>query len=65
MVEILKLMFSGFWTWVGFMFLLTIVLQTLLLSWSRFLRHLNIRKVGWPPVNLDADGDFRKDEEFE
>lgn len=26
---------------------------------NRVLRHLNIRKAGWPPPYLDADGDFK------
>ena len=34
------------------------LLSFLLLSWSRLMRHLNIRKNGWPPEHLDADGDF-------
>lgn len=27
--------------------------------WNRFMRHLNVRKAGWPPAHLDADGDFK------
>lgn len=27
--------------------------------WNRFMRHLNIRKQGWPPSHCDADGDFK------
>ena len=30
---------------------------------NRVLRHLNIRKHGWPPPHCDADGDFRETEE--
>lgn len=33
------------------------VTRALLLVWSRFIRHLNIRSQGWPPPHLDADGD--------
>lgn len=29
----------------------------IVMPWSRFLRHLNIRARGWPPPHLDADGD--------
>jgi hypothetical protein len=29
---------------------------------NRVIRHLNIRKHGWPPEHLDADGDFKKEE---
>ena len=31
--------------------------------WNRFMRHLNIRKHGWPPPHCDADGDFKPEEE--
>ena len=30
---------------------------------NRPLRHANIKKHGWPPAHLDADGDFKNDEE--
>jgi len=29
----------------------------------RLLRHLNIRKAGWPPPHCDADGDFKPEPE--
>ena len=29
---------------------------------NRFLRHLNIRRAGWPPTHLDADGDWAESE---
>ena len=35
------------------------VLRFAFLVWNRFMRHLNIRKAGWPPAHLDADGDFK------
>lgn len=41
-----------------FLFVITyMVIRALLLAWSRFIRHLNIRSKGWPPPHLDADGD--------
>lgn len=27
--------------------------------WGTLMRHLNIRRHGWPPAHLDADGDFK------
>lgn len=27
---------------------------------NRILRHMNIRKLGYPPAHCDADGDFLK-----
>lgn len=35
------------------------VCELLFRSWNRLMRHLNIRKAGWPPAHLDADGDFK------
>lgn len=28
---------------------------------SRLIRHFNVRKAGWPPPHLDADGDFKSE----
>ena len=30
---------------------------------QRYLRHLDIKEHGWPPVHCDADGDFRDEAE--
>lgn len=30
---------------------------------NRPLRHMNIRKHGWPPAHCDADGDFNEDDD--
>ncbi len=41
-------------------FLLACILADLVCKiWRRLIRHLNIRRHGWPPVHLDADGDFK------
>jgi len=29
---------------------------------NRPLRHMNIRKHGWPPAHCDADGDFKSED---
>lgn len=31
---------------------------------NRVLRHLNIRRHGWPPAHCDADGDFKEEEKL-
>uniref|UniRef100_A0AAU6W1U8 Uncharacterized protein n=1 Tax=Pseudomonas phage Touem01 TaxID=3138548 RepID=A0AAU6W1U8_9VIRU len=33
--------------------------ELLFRCWNRLVRHLNIRRAGWPPVHLDADGDWK------
>jgi hypothetical protein len=58
-MEILEFVFSGFWVWAGTMFAFGALLQFVAKCWNRFLRHLNIRKHGWPPSHLDADGDWK------
>jgi len=35
------------------------LMKTLRFVWNRAMRHLNIRRHGWPPAHLDADGDFK------
>ena len=32
---------------------------------TRFIRHLNISKAGWPPAHLDADGDWKPENVWE
>jgi hypothetical protein len=29
---------------------------------SRYHRHKTLRQIGWPPPHLDADGDFKEEE---
>ena len=36
---------------------------TLAMLINRPLRHMNIRKHGWPPSHCDADGDFKRGED--
>jgi hypothetical protein len=39
--------------------LIRVIIQSLL-PMNRFIRHLNVRKAGWPPAHLDADGDWKE-----
>ena len=61
MIDILELTLSSFWNFVGVTILFNtaayFVVNGLLRAWSRFLRMLMVRKHGWPPKHLDADGD--------
>lgn len=43
---------------LGVLSLLTIT-HAMFRCWNRLMRHMNIRKHGWPPQHLDADGDFK------
>ena len=38
---------------------LSVVYYLPIRMWSRLMRCLSIRKAGWPPPHLDADGDFQ------
>jgi hypothetical protein len=48
--------------WLTF-FLALIIGQVVAGVISRVLRIWSMRKLGYPPVYCDADGDFRKEEE--
>ena len=58
---------GNFWHWAGFMAILVVVLyfgcNTILQLSNRILRHSTLKKIGYPPVHCDADGDSR--EEYE
>jgi hypothetical protein len=43
-------------------FVVWLVAHHIAYAWNRLMRHLNIRKHGWPPAHCDADGDFQKSE---
>ena len=55
---------NGFWHFIGCYLILTTIiylpLKTFAVVINRILRHLNIRKHGYPPSRCDADGDFKK-----
>lgn len=44
-------------------FVVFMVTSTVFKCWNRTMRHLNIRKQGWPPPHCDADGDFKPEPE--
>ena len=51
--------------WLAFFLALIIAVVmkfTFAMVINRPLRHMNIRKHGWPPAHCDADGDFRQKE---
>ncbi len=48
------------WTLFVIMVVLIGIIRLIFRSWNRFMRHLNIRKHGWPPPHCDADGDFKE-----
>lgn len=57
-MELLKFVFSSVWVFLGVSLMGGSVLKYLFCCWNRLLRHLNVRKAGWPPPHLDADGDW-------
>lgn len=62
--KIIDIAFSGFWPFVGMAILLNglayFTINGLLKIWVRFTRVLMVRKHGWPPEHLDADGDWKE-----
>lgn len=65
MNQILEITFKSFWHFVGMVLIFSGLINLIFRCWNRFLRMLNIRKHGWPPVHCDADGDFLKAEDKE
>ena len=63
-MEIIKLIFSNFWIWIGFVLILSGVGTFIFRVYNRALRHRNIMKHGYPPEHCDADGDFQEKEKY-
>jgi hypothetical protein len=59
MKETLQFLLSDFWIWMGFVWILIIILDFIFKIYNRTLRAMNIRKHGYPPAHCNADGDFR------
>lgn len=61
-MEILKFIFSSFWVFLGSLMFAGLILHYtihyIFKFYNRFMRMLMVRKQGWPPAHLDADGDF-------
>jgi hypothetical protein len=61
-MKLVEIAFSGFWEFIGMFILIYtfifFIINGLVKMWSRFMRMLMVRKHGWPPSHLDADGDF-------
>lgn len=45
------------------LFLFWIASRTLRTIWIRTMRMIQVRKHGWPPAHLDADGDWKPEPE--
>ncbi len=63
--KLIDIAFSGFWQFIGVEIMIGITFQFffnfLFRVINRLIRHMNIRKKGWPPSHLDADGDINLD----
>ncbi|MFA5207549.1 MAG: hypothetical protein WC428_02715 [Candidatus Paceibacterota bacterium] len=68
-MKTLEFVLGSFWHFVGFMAILTTVLyfgcNFFLHLVNRILRHATLKKLGYPPVHCDADGDFRETDDEE
>jgi len=62
-MELLKFILSDFWVFIGAFALLSISLHyptnLILQIIHKLIRARTIRKVGYPPIYCDGDGDFR------
>ena len=60
MNQLLEIMFSGFWQFVGIFLIICVLIHFTSTLCNRILRHYNIKQNGWPPSHLDADGDWEQ-----
>lgn len=58
-MKTLEFMFQSFWTWLGCMAILYVLVHYSAVLINRIMRQININKHGYPPPYCDADGNFR------
>jgi hypothetical protein len=61
MNQLIEIAFSGFWQFIGVLIILNGAMHYLVNAWARLLRMMTVRKHGWPPPHIDADGDWKTD----
>ena len=61
MIHLLEFIFASSWHFLGVCFIGAFLVKCLVVIWSRFMRMLMVRKHGWPPPHLDADGDWKEE----
>ena len=64
-MEFFELMFRSFWTFLGFIILIGVVLTFLYGLYERPMRHHVMMKHGYPPEHCDADGNFPAEDDDE
>ena len=56
---------GGFWKFIGYWIMIGMILgipaKVIVFAINRPLRHMNIKKHGYPPQHCDADGDFKEE----
>lgn len=64
MISLIKYALADFWTFIGFLIILYLVLyfptNLILQIIHKLIRQRTIAKHGYPPPHCDADGDFKK-----
>ena len=56
---------GGFWKFIGYYLIILAILSVfaklITFAINRPLRHYTLRKLGYPPIHCDADGDFKEE----
>jgi hypothetical protein len=55
---------GGFWKFCGYWIMIVVIFgipaKVIMFIINRPLRHYTLRKLGYPPIHCDADGDFKE-----
>jgi len=62
-MELIAFIFSSFWHFLGFFFIVAMILTSINVAWQRYLGARNISKYGWPPEHCNSVGEFRKEKD--
>lgn len=65
MKDILEFTFRSFWTFMGMLIIICVIIQLIMFLYNRPMRHRVLMKHGYPPAHCDADGDLMEEEDKE
>lgn len=60
-MEFFRFIFSSFWIWLGFCIILYMPLEAIRWIICKKIKSSTIKKAGWPPAHLDANGNFKEE----
>jgi hypothetical protein len=60
-MDIVRFIFSSFWVWLGSVIIIYIPFNSVVFIVRAMVRGWMVKKQGWPPAHLDANGEWKEE----